>query len=432
MKIFITAQNSEIYREEISPDFAQCPPNVKTDAGNPRQIVSGFGGAFTESAAYTLSRMSKENRKRVIDLYFDKENGIGYTLGRTHIASCDFSIEPYDYIEAGDAELKTFDMGREDKWVIPFIKDAGEAAGRPISLLASPWSPSAFMKDNNNRLYGGRLLPEYYETWAAYFVKYLQIMRSKGITIDYVSIQNDPDAKQTWDSCLYSGEQERDFVKVLGKALETAGIDIKILVHDHNRDILFSRTKIIYDDEEAAKYVYGAGVHWYVSEDFSQCGLLHDYRPDKGMIFTEGCQEGGVHLGDWKVAERYARNIMGDMNNWVEGYIEWNLALDETGGPNHVGNLCDAPIICDTTTDTVNINPSFWYISHFSKFIKPGAVILPSSADDIRLITLAAKNPCGENVLVILNQDADGSTVTVQDSTFRLPGRSIATVVYFT
>ena len=165
-------------------------------------------------------------------------------------------------------------------------------------------------------------------------------------------MQNEPAAKQTWESCLYTAEEERDFVRDhLGPALHAAGhADVKLLVWDHNRDLLVERATPIYADAEAARYVWGAALHWYVSEDFTQSSALHAAFPDKHILFTEGCWEGGVKLGQWDRGERYSRNMIGDLRNWVCGWIDWNMVLDTRGGPNHVGNWCDAPVLVDAET----------------------------------------------------------------------------------
>lgn len=185
------------------------------------QDFMGFGGAFTESAAFTLSEAPTEVRDEAIRAYFSKDQGLGYVLGRVHIHSCDFSLENYTYVEEGDKELASFDISREDKWVVPMIKDAMRYSNEPIKILASPWSPPAFMKDTKEMNYGGKLLPEYYESWANYYAKFVHAMKQREIDIWGVSVQNEPLATQTWDSCIYTAEEERDFVKNhLGPVLE--------------------------------------------------------------------------------------------------------------------------------------------------------------------------------------------------------------------
>ncbi len=370
------------------------------------QEIIGFGGAITEASAYNLSKMSKKNYDEVIEKYYDKEKGLGYTLGRIHINSSDFALENYTYVEENDKELKTFDISRERKWVLPVIKDAGKQAKESIKLLASPWSPCPWMKDNKEMNHGGHLLPEFYQTWANYYVKFVEEMRKEGADIFAITVQNEPAAVQTWDSCIYSAEEEAAFVKnYLGPTFDKSGLlkDTKILIWDHNRDIMVQRVVPSYIDSEASKYIWGTAFHWYVSEAFENVGKVHDLFPSKHLLFTEGCIEGGVHLGAHHTGERYARNMIGDFNNWCEGYIEWNIVLDEKGGPNHVGNYCDAPIIYDTKNDKLIYNSTYYYIGHFSKYIKPKAKRI-AVANISKLKVLACKNVNGEIVVVVLNE----------------------------
>ena len=376
----------------------------------------GFGGAFTEAATFTMSKISEAHRSNILRAYYNKEDGLGYNLGRTHINSCDFSLENYTYVDGEDTKLQTFSIQREQKYVIPFIKDAMKEADQELTILSSPWSPPAWMKTNGEMNNGGKLKEEYRDLWATYYVKYIEAMENEGIPIWGVSIQNEPEATQTWDSCRYSAEEERDFIKNhLGPIFEANGLqDKKIVIWDHNRDIIVERATTILSDPEAAKYVWGTGNHWYVSEDFENLSTVHEAFPDKHLLFTEGCIEGGVQLGAWHTGERYARNIIGDMNNWLEGFIDWNIVLDENGGPNHVGNYCDAPIIADTKTDELHYNSSYYYIGHFSKFIKPGAKRIGLTLNNENIAATAFKNNNGEIVLVVLNETEAGQSFTIQ------------------
>ncbi len=380
---------------------------ISVDTSLRYQEILGFGGAFTESAAYTLSKMTPDKRDEVIHAYYDPKDGIGYTIGRIHMNSCDFSLENYTYIKEGDQLLETFDVSREEKWVFPLIKDAEKIAG-PIKLLVSPWSPPAFMKTNGEMNRGGQLLPQYADAWARYYAKFILECRQRDLTIWGLSVQNEPAAVQSWDSCIYSAEEERDFVKNhLGPVMQAGSLkDVNILIWDHNRDIILERTVPVFSDPEAAKYIWGTAIHWYVSEAFENVGKVHELFPDKHLLFTEGCQEGGVHLGSWKTGERYGRNIMGDLNNFVEGYLDWNIVLDEMGGPNHVGNLCDAPIIADTQKDLINYQSSYYYIGHFSKFIRPGARRVAVEMDLDHLLATAFVN-VDESLILVLQNETD-------------------------
>lgn len=401
------------------------------------QKIIGFGGAFTESAAYTFYRMEPSLREEILKKYFDTEDGIGYSIGRVHIHSCDFSLENYTYVEEGDKELKTFDISREDKWTIPLIKAAIETRNGDISLLASPWSPPAWMKTNNDMNHGGQLLPEYREAWSVYFTKYIKAMREKGLNVWAITVQNEPAAVQTWDSCIYSAEEEGSFIRDhLGPVMEREGLsDIKIYIWDHNRDIMVERAKGTLADPETAKYVYGVANHWYVSEAFENLSKVHELFPDKHILFSEGCQEGGVHLGSWLTGERYARNMIGDFNNWQEGWLDWNIILDETGGPNHVGNLCDAPIIADTKNQKIHYNSSYYYIGQFSKFVKPGAVRIEVETDSkTSLQHVGFQNEDCTTVLIVMNETDKAENfnagVVGEYISYSLPAHSIVTLVF--
>lgn len=291
------------------------------------------------------------------------------------------------------------------------------------------------MKTNGEMNNGGSLKPEYAAVWARYYTKFIEAYRKEGIPVWAVSVQNEPAAVQTWDSCVYSAEEERDFVKNhLGPALHEAGMDdVNIVIWDHNRDIMIERVTPILSDPEAAKYVWGTGIHWYGGEEFEKVAKVHELFPDKHVLFTEGCQEGGVRLGEWFTGERYGRNMIGDLNAWTEGYLDWNLVLDETGGPNHVGNFCDAPVIADTVTDEVHYNSSYYYIGHFSKYIAPGAVRigLDSTADGV--LSTAFRNPDSSIAVVLMNESDDARSVTLglgsELAVCQLPPHSIATHV---
>lgn len=398
------------------------------------QSILGFGGAFTEAATYTLNKLSKTNQEMVLKAYFDITSGLGYNLGRVHINSCDFALENYSYVEDYDTELKTFDIAREKKWVIPTIKAAEKIRGQALDLLASPWSPPAWMKSNNEMNHGGKLRPEYYQSWADYYIRFIEAFKAEDLNIFAISVQNEPAAVQTWDSCEYSAEEERDFIKdYLGPTLKSSPFkDVGIVIWDHNRDIVVERVKTTLGDVQAKAYIWGTGIHWYVSEAFENLTTVHNLYPDKHILFTEGCIEGGVKLGAFDSAERYARNMIGDFNNYCEGYIDWNLLLNEFGGPNHVGNFCDAPIIADTQNDIIHFNSSYYAIGHFSKHIQVGARRIGTNTKNTKLNHVAFLNPDNSKVIVIQNDSETDQTVELTDTNITYPciikKRSIVTI----
>ena len=404
-------------------------PNVKY------QQIEGFGGAFTDSAASVLQKMPAAKQEEMMRAYFDPEKGIGYTLCRTHINSCDFSLENYAYDETpGDTDLKNFSIDRDKKSLIPMIKKAQEISHNGFKLFASPWSPPAWMKTTGEMNHGGKLKPEYRDAWARYFVRYIQEYAKLDIPIWGVTVQNEPAAVQPWDSCVYTGEEERDFVRdYLGPTFAKENCTAKIMIWDHNRDIMFDRAKSVLDDPKAAQYVWGVAFHWYVADAFENVQRVHDAWPDKHVLLTEGCQEGGPHTGEWAVGERYARSMVQDLNHWSVGWVDWNMFLDQTGGPNHVGNLCSAPILGNVKTGEVMYQSSYYYIGHFSKFIHPGAtrILVASSSDDLE--TTAFVNPDGHIVVVVMNRSEKKIKFQVrladQGGFVEAPARSIQTLV---
>jgi glucosylceramidase len=439
---FITAKDTE-YRLSPIPDkiirknTASNPSVVvHVDPVKTYQVIQGFGGAFTESAATTFYKMPISVQNEIIRAYFDKNTGIGYTFGRTHINSCDFSLGNYAYTEvADDIGLKHFSIDHDHQSLIPLIKSSIDAAGGEIKLLASPWSPPPWMKTTGIMNNGGKLLAKYRKVWAEYYCRYILEYEKSGIDIWGISVQNEPAATQTWDSCIYSAEDERDFVRdYLGPAMHNAGYaGKKIIIWDHNRDIMFDRAKVVFDDPEAAKYVWGTGFHWYCGDHFDNVKKLHDAYPDKELIFTEGCQEGGPHLGSWDLGERYARSIINDLNRWTVAWIDWNIILDEQGGPNHQSNFCSAPIIADTKSGECHYQSSYYYLGHFSKFMTPGSVRIFSESSDDRLEVLAAKREDDKLVFTILNKSSEEINFRLalsdQSVTVSQPARSIVTLI---
>ena len=371
------------------------------------QTIEGFGGAFTEAAASTLYKMPPPVQAEILNAYFNPTTGHGYSVCRTHINSCDFSLGNYAYCEVdGDMELSNFSLERDLQSLIPMILDAQAVEGASFKLFASPWSPPAWMKTTGKMNLGGKLRPECRDVWARYYARYMKEYAREGIRIWGLTVQNEPEATQRWDSCIYTGEEERDFVRDhLGPTLHEEGLaDVKVMIWDHNRDNMVKRAKIVYDDPEAAKYVWGTAFHWYCDDKFENVQILHDAYPDKKLLFSEGCQEGGPHIGEWELGERYARSMISDLNKWTVAWVDWNLILDETGGPNHVNNLCSAPIIADTEAGAALYQSSYWYIGHFARFIRPGAerIVCATTADALE--ATAFVNTDGRTAVVVVNR----------------------------
>jgi glucosylceramidase len=386
---------------------------ITIDSKVEKQTMIGFGGAFTEASAYNLSRINPELREKAIKAYFDPNEGIGYNMGRVSIHGCDFSLGSYLYIDDYDDTLDSFSIQR-DKLIIKLIQDAQKYAKIPLKVIASPWTPPFWMKDNHSPIFGGKLKKEYDHIWANYFVKFIDAYEKEGVHIFAVTIQNEPLAKQRWDSCIYESEDELRFLKVLGPTLEKANYANKhILIWDHNRDVMVERASHIYSDPIGKKYAWGTAFHWYDQEQFQEVAKHHELFPDKHLVFTEGCQENGPHFDEYHVGERYGRNLMNDLKNYTEAYVDWNLFLDDTGGPNHVNNLCSAPAMFKIFNQELVLNPSYYYIGHFSKYIRPGAVQLASSGTN-EVSFIAFRNIDNSQVLVLMNEKDEDVNILVK------------------
>ncbi|NUM79016.1 hypothetical protein HUU40_32065, partial [candidate division KSB1 bacterium] len=292
-EVYVTAKatNDRITKKEPltflpleQPD--EHTPTIILDRDKTFQTLVGIGGALTDASAETFYKLPAKQQQEILTAFFDKAQGIGFTLCRTNIHSCDFSSSSYTYAEVpGDSSLQHFSIAPDLRYKIPFIKAAFAKAGAEFKLFASPWSPPAWMKTNNNMLQGGNLRPEYSPTWADYFVRFVQEFEKAGVPIWGLTVQNEPMAVQTWESCIFTAAEERDFVKYhLGPALERAGLSrLKLMIWDHNRGIMYQRAKVVYDDPVASKYVWGAGFHWYVGDHFDNVRLVHDAYPDKEL-----------------------------------------------------------------------------------------------------------------------------------------------------
>jgi glucosylceramidase len=418
--VYTTAKDTE-YR--LSPTgtltFKQNGQPLETqtcvfvDPSKQFETFIGIGGALTDASAETFAALPPNRQQEFIDAYFDPRKGIGYTLARTNIHSCDFSSDSYTYVKEGDAALSSFNVEHDRRYRIPFIKRAIAATGNNLKIFGSPWSPPAFMKSNNDMLHGGKLKREFYQPWANYFAKFIKAYAREGVPIWGVTIQNEPMATQKWESCIFTAEDERDFLKNnLGPTLRREGLANKnIIIWDHNRDLIYQRVSTLLKDPEAAKYVWGIGYHWYEPWSggemmFDNVDLVRETFPNKHLMFTEGCVDvfNADRLHDWTLGEHYGTSMIHDFNNGTVGWTDWNVLLDEKGGPNHVQNYCFAPVHADTKIGTLTYTNSYYYIGHFSKFIRPGAKRIACSASRSSLLATAFANTSGQVATVVMNK----------------------------
>ncbi|WP_299887197.1 glycoside hydrolase family 30 protein [uncultured Lacinutrix sp.] len=417
-------------------DTVDNPSKIVLNDSKKYQLITGFGGAFTESSAYLLNKLGKENRKKILEAYFSRE-GANYSLTRTHMNSCDFSLSQYSYTPKPDKELKDFSVKEDMKDLIPMIKEALTISQDGFKIFASPWTAPPWMK-NNKEWVGGKLLPEYYDTWALFFSKYIDAYKTEGIDIWGFTVENEPHGNgNNWESMHFTPKEMTDFVQNhLGPKLEADGKGDKIILgYDQNRAGLKEWVDVMYATEESSKYYDGTAIHWYESTyDFFPEDLqyAHKKAPNKYLIETEGCVDSEVPKWqddswywkkeatdwgwDWAKEEdkylhpkyapvnRYARDIIGCLNNWVDGWVDWNMVLDRQGGPNWFKNWCVAPIIIDEKTDEVYFTPIYYVMVHFSKYIRPGASIIHVDNTDKDIMVTAAKNPDGSIAVVLFNE----------------------------
>ncbi|MFP5439123.1 MAG: glycoside hydrolase family 30 protein [Bacteroidia bacterium] len=406
------------------------------------QSILGIGGAITDASAEVFAKLPADKQKQFVESYYNADKGIGYSIVRTNIHSCDFSSGSYTYIKEGDKSLNSFNIDHDRKYRIPLLKLAFKEAQNKATFFVSPWSPPAFMKSNNSMLKGGKLLPEYYQTWADYYVKFINAYEKEGFSIWGISVQNEPMATQTWESCIYTAEEERDFLKnYLGPTMAKNFKDKKIITWDHNRDLMFQRADVMLSDPEAAKYVWGIGFHWYETwagglPMYDNVRKVHEAYPTKNLMLTEACVEkfDPAKFQFWPNGERYGEQMINDFNNGATGWTDWNVLLDEKGGPNHVGNFCFAPVHADTAKGELIFTPSYYYIGHFSKFVKPGAKRISSAVSRSMLQSASFVNPDGKIATVVMNtsdKEVKYSLIIKNNKVdVAIPAHGIQTLVY--
>ena len=464
--VFETAANgnklAEIKDFSSVGDFVQ----LKLLPNKEYQTITGFGGAFTESSAYLLNKIGKENRKKIIDAYFSK-NGANYSLTRTHMNSCDFSLSNYSYSPVeGDKDLEHFTIEEDKDDLIPFIKEAMAASEDGFKIFGSPWTAPPWMKDNNSWV-GGKLLPEYYDTWALFFSKYVDAYKEEGIDIWGFTVENEPLGNgNNWESMHYTPDEMTNFVvNHLGPKLEADGKgDLKILGYDQNREHLKEWVDSQFKNEETSKYFDGTAIHWYASTfDYfpEELQNAHKKAPNKLLIQSEACIDAQVPIWkddawywkkeatdwgwDWAPEKdkhlhpkyapvnRYARDIIGCLNNWVDGWVDWNMVLDTKGGPNWFKNWCIAPIIVDSDKDEVYFTPLYQTMVHFSKFIRPDAKVIGLEKSDDKLMATAAINPDGSTVVVLFNEFKTPKSINLslneKNVEFSIDAQAIQTIV---
>lgn len=441
--------------------------SIELDTQTKRQPILGFGGSFSEASAHVLSALSSGQRDNVIKAYFSDE-GARYSLTRTHINSCDFSLKQYAYaMIPGDTALEHFNVEKDIRDLFPMIKSAQQTSSEGFRLIASPWTAPPWMKDNNSWV-GGKLLPEYRGTWALYYAKYIKACAEQGIPIWGVTVINEPHGNgNNWESMLFSPKEMTDFVQeYLGPTLKREGLSsVNVLGYDQNRAGLKEWVDEMFRDTSSSQWFAGTAIHWYEStfDVFAnELRYTAGRAPGKYLIQTEACIDAEVprwrddawywreEATDWgwdwapqdqkhlhpkyAPAHRYARDIIGCLQNYIHGWVDWNMVLDKQGGPNWAKNWCIAPVIVDTVKDEVYFTPLYYVMSHFSKYIRPGARIIASISQHPDIMVTAAQNPDGSISVVAFNPTKKQHMLRVelidQEVFVRIDAQALQTIVF--
>jgi len=412
------------------------------------QTMLGFGGAFTDSTGFNLKDLSPAAQDMAMRAYFAPE-GIGYSVCRIPIAGSDCSTRPYSYDDVdGDVELLYWALAQEDYDLkFPYLKRAIELSSNEIFFFGSPWAPPAWMKSNGMFNGSGVLLPEMYQPYSEYIVKFVNAYEAEGVPIWGLTPQNEPMSgfeDWGWNTCGFTDVQMRDWIKNnLGPTLEAAGMRrLKMLVNDFNRGQLPDYVVAMLEDPDSNKYIDGIAVHWY-DDDVLPPSILNDTHyvdPTKFMLYTEACEGwnvGGadsVQLGSWPRAENYFQNIIEDINYWSTGWVDWNMALGMDGGPNWANNMLDSPIIVNAATDEFYKQPTFYAMAHASKFIPRDSHRVETVSNAPGVEAAAVHEIRGTITLIIMNTNDATTSVSVNVDSSRyvnidLPPKSFHSLV---
>ena len=380
------------------------------------QKMEGFGGAITDSAAYVYSLMEREQKRQLLTEYFGTGN-MKYRFVRIPIDSCDFSLEHYEADgDEEDALFTKFSFARIEKYILPMLIDAEKVYGGKLEIMLSPWSPPAYMKTNGERNNGGKLKARYWKRWAEYICRYIEEYRSRGFKVTMLTLQNEPKAVQTWDSCVYTAQEEKVFLRdYMWPALLSHGLnDIAVYIWDHNKERALEWAETIID-EETDHMIAGIAFHWYTGDHFEALRMIKERFPNKQLFLSEACVEFSKHsAGDSLLnAQKYAHDIIGNLNAGMSLFLDWNLLLDEIGGPNHVKNFCGAPYHFHISEKKLQEQESQSYIKHFSHYIEAGAVRIGLSrfTDKLEVTAFSKDNRI---VFVLLNRTNSEMSVFIR------------------
>lgn len=423
---------------------------IDVDAATTYQTMHGFGGAFTDSVGINVMALSPNSQLNLLKSYF-ADDGIKYNIGRVPIGGTDFSTRKYTYADSkGIPDLNNFDLAPEDvEYKIPLIKTAMGMASNEIKLIGSAWSAPPWMKTNNDYSGIGFLKPTFMEAWAEYHLKFLDEYRKQNLTFWALTTGNEPlngiIPVNRFNSLGWTPMSHREWIgRHMGPRLRSSEHNSTLLFAiDDQRIVLPWWMKMLMSDEQCAKYIDGIAVHWYL--DFivpvKVLNEVHKNFGDKIIMNTEASQGDKpwdfvkVQLGSWARAENYANNIIDDLNHWVQGWVEWNLALDMKGGPTWVSNFIDSPIIVDKTKDEFYKQPMFYAIGHFSKFISRGSTRIKLTQTSV-VKSVGFKRPDGAVVIVLYNRRNKPVNISIKDPQrgvigLNLQKQSINTLIFW-
>ena len=398
------------------------------------QQMDGFGFSLTGGSALHIHNMSADARTALLTELFDySENNIGVSYLRVSIGASDLDAEVFSYNDLPygqtDLNMESFSLSKDYDHVIPVLKEILQIYP-DLKILGSPWSAPTWMKTKNSSV-GGSLKAEYYEAYAKYFVKYVQEMANEGIRIDAITIQNEPLHDGNNPSMYMSATDQGNFVKNnLGPAFESAGINTKIIIYDHNADRTDYPISIL-NDADAAQYIDGSAFHLY-GGSINDLSTMYNAHPDKNIYFTEqwiGAPGNFPEDLKWHVREL----IVGATRNWCRNVIEWNLAADENQDPHTPGGCSSCLGALTISGDNVVRNPAYYVIAHASKFVRPGSVRISSNSSS-ELPNVAFRNIDGSIVFIVLNDSGSEKifNVTVDEIAFhsKLSAGAVGTYIY--
>ena len=390
IKKYITDINNKIYlKEELVKNLNKKTNNIIRINNKEITKFLGFGSAITESSAYNYQKLSNKNKKLFIHDYYSKD-GLNYYFGRISIGSNDFSLNSFSY--AKKRNLSDFSIAHDQDLVIPFLKDILNE--KDISLIASPWSPPTMFKRLPILFWGIKLRKKYYESYSDYLVKFINEYKRVGINVDYLTIQNEPMARQRWESCKFSLNNQKEFIyKYLINKLDNT----KILLWDHNKDDLYNIIKELYCDNRIGGFAF----HYYTGSNFNELIKLRRDYPDKLLINTEMCCAYSKYDEiKWITsAEYYLNDIIGDMNSGVNAYLDWNILLDEFGGPTYKNNPVKSGSI--RVNDDYIKTPIYYYLYHVSHFINNSLIIENDNKTNLKVVSFKNNKKL---IIVILNK----------------------------